>query len=164
MQTAVHAGFTSMNATIGFIIFGMTLSILMTGVGIVALAGIVVKNGIILIEFTDELRLRGHDLRTAVIEGGATRLNPVILTAAAAVLGLIPLAIGLNVNFVSLFTHLNPEIFIGGQSSVFWGPLAWTIIFGLTFSTFLTLVIVPVMYMLVERVRQRVTRRSKVVA
>ncbi|WP_232065249.1 efflux RND transporter permease subunit [Rhodocytophaga rosea] len=156
--------FSFIGVLLGFIIFGMTLSILMTGVGIVALAGIVVKNGIILIEFTDELRLRGKDLRTAVIEGGATRLNPVILTAAACVLGLIPLAIGLNVNFVSLFTHLNPEIFIGGQSSVFWGPLAWTIIFGLTFSTFLTLVIVPVMYMLVERVRQKMTRRSKVVA
>jgi multidrug efflux pump subunit AcrB len=156
--------FSFIGVLLGFILFGMTLSILMTGVGIVALAGIVVKNGIILIEFTDELRLRGKDLRTAVIEGGATRLNPVILTAAACVLGLIPLAIGLNINFVSLFTHLDPEIFIGGQSSVFWGPLAWTIIFGLTFSTFLTLVIVPVMYMLVERVRQRVTRRREVAA
>jgi multidrug efflux pump subunit AcrB len=154
--------FSFIGVLLGFVVFGMTFSILMTGVGIVALAGIVVKNGIILIEFTEELRARGYDLHTAVVEGGAIRLNPVILTASAAVLGLIPLAIGLNINFVSLFTHFNPEIFIGGQSSVFWGPLAWTIIFGLTFSTFLTLVIVPVMYMLVERVKLRATKRKKV--
>jgi multidrug efflux pump subunit AcrB len=156
--------FSFIGVLLGFVLFNMTFSILMTGVGIVALAGIVVKNGIILIEFTEELRLRGYDLHTAVVEGGAIRLNPVILTASAAVLGLIPLAIGLNINFVSLFTHFNPEIFIGGQSSVFWGPLAWTIIFGLTFSTFLTLVIVPVMYMLVERVRLRVNKRKEVLA
>ncbi|MDO1451148.1 efflux RND transporter permease subunit [Rhodocytophaga aerolata] len=153
--------FSFIGVLLGFVVFNMTFSILMTGVGIVALAGIVVKNGIILIEFTDELRSRGYDLHTAVVEGGAIRLNPVILTASAAVLGLIPLAIGLNINFVSLFTHLNPEIFIGGQSSVFWGPLAWTIIFGLTFSTFLTLVIVPVMYTLVERVKLRVKKRRE---
>jgi multidrug efflux pump len=98
------------------------------------------------------------------VEGGAIRLNPVILTASAAVLGLIPLAIGLNINFVTLFTHFSPNIFIGGQSSVFWGPLAWTIIFGLTFSTFLTLVIVPVMYTLVERMKLRVKKRREVMA
>jgi multidrug efflux pump subunit AcrB len=156
--------FSFIGVLLGFVLFNMTFSILMTGVGIVALAGIVVKNGIILIEFTEELRSRGYDLRSAVIEGGAVRLNPVILTASAGVLGLIPLAIGLNINFVSLFTHFDPEIFIGGQSSVFWGPLAWTIIFGLTFSTFLTLVIVPVMYMLVERIKLRINKRRKVLA
>jgi multidrug efflux pump subunit AcrB len=156
--------FSFIGVLLGFVLFNMTFSILMTGVGIVALAGIVVKNGIILIEFTEELRSRGYDLRSAVIEGGAVRLNPVILTASAGVLGLIPLAIGLNINFVSLFTHFDPEIFIGGQSSVFWGPLAWTIIFGLTFSTFLTLVIVPVMYMLVERIKLRIHKRRKVLA
>ncbi|MBC7920433.1 MAG: efflux RND transporter permease subunit [Ferruginibacter sp.] len=139
---------------LGFVLTGMTISIVMTGVGIIALAGIVVKNGIILIEFIDELRARGdHDLREAIIDGGATRLTPVILTAAAAVLGLIPLAIGLNVNFVTLFTRLDPELFIGGESTVFWGPLAWTIIFGLTFATFLTLIIVPTMYWLTERLK-----------
>jgi multidrug efflux pump len=156
--------FSFIGVLLGFVIFGMTFSILMTGVGVVALAGIVVKNGIILIEFTDELRSRGYDLHTAVVEGGAIRLNPVILTASAAVLGLIPLAIGLNINFVTLFTHFSPNIFIGGQSSVFWGPLAWTIIFGLTFSTFLTLVIVPVMYTLVERMKLRVKKRREVMA
>ncbi len=145
---------------LGFDIFGMTYSVLMSGVGIVALAGIVVKNGILLIEFIDELRGRGYGLREAIIEGGATRLTPVLLTASAAVLGLIPLAIGLNINFVTLFTELNPHIFIGGDSAVFWGILAWTIIFGLSFSTVLTLIIVPCMYYLNERVREKFFRKK----
>jgi multidrug efflux pump subunit AcrB len=157
--------FSLIGVLLGFVVFGMTISILMTGVGIVALAGIVVKNGIILIEFTDELRARGEDLRTAVIHGGATRLTPVVLTASAAILGLIPLAIGMNINFASLFTHLDPEFFLGGGSSVFWGPLAWTIIFGLSFSTFLTLVIVPTMYWTSESLKLRIKKRreSKVI-
>ncbi|MES2387054.1 MAG: efflux RND transporter permease subunit [Bacteroidota bacterium] len=140
---------------LGFVIFHMTFSIVMTGVGIIALAGIVVKNGILLIEFTDELRSRGFATREAIIEAGATRLTPVILTAAAAVLGLIPLAVGLNINFGTLLTDLDPKFYIGGDSGTFWGPLAWAIIFGLTFCTFLTLVIVPAMYWIMERTTQR---------
>ena len=140
---------------LGFIIFNMTFSIVMTGVGIIALAGIVVKNGILLIEFTDELRSRGYSTREAIVDAGATRLTPVLLTAASAVLGLIPLAMGINVNFATLLTDLDPQFYVGGDSGTFWGPLAWAIIFGLTFCTFLTLVIVPVMYWIVERLKQR---------
>jgi multidrug efflux pump len=143
---------------LGFMIFGMTFSIIMSGVGIIALAGIVVKNGILLIEFTDELRSRGYDLKEAIIEGGASRLTPVLLTASAAILGLVPLALGLTIDFVKLFTEGNPHIGLGGDSAVFWGILAWTIIFGLSFSTILTLVIVPCMYYLNERFRAVRTR------
>jgi multidrug efflux pump subunit AcrB len=141
---------------LGFMAFGMTFSVIMSGVGIIALAGIVVKNGILLIEFIEELRFkRGYDLKEAIIEGGGIRLTPVLLTASAAVLGLIPLALGLSIDFVTLFTELNPHIFIGSDSAVFWGILAWTIIFGLTFSTILTLVIVPCMYYISERIKQK---------
>lgn len=140
---------------LGFILTGKTFSILMSGVGIISLAGIVVKNGILLIEFIDELRGRGIPLREAIIEGGATRLTPVLLTASAAVLGLIPLAIGLTVDFVGLFRDLTPNIIVGGDSAIFWNILAWTIIYGLTFSTILTLVIVPCMYWVNERIRMK---------
>ncbi|TDB60801.1 efflux RND transporter permease subunit [Arundinibacter roseus] len=145
---------------LGFIIFDKTFSVIMSGVGIIALAGIVVKNGILLIEFIDELRERGYPLREAIIEGGAIRLNPVLLTASAAVLGLIPLAFGLTVDFVTLFRDFDPNIMIGGDSAVFWNILAWTIIFGLTFSTVLTLVIVPCMYYVNERVREKWFRKK----
>ena len=141
---------------LGFMAFGMTFSVLMSGVGVIALAGIVVKNGILLIEFIEELRhKRGYDLREAIIEGGGIRLTPVLLTASAAVLGLIPLAVGLSIDFGAMFTELNPHIFFGSDSAVFWGILAWTIIFGLTFSTVLTLIIVPCMYYISERVNQK---------
>lgn len=131
---------------LGYVFFGMEMSVVMTGVGIVGLAGIVVKNGILIIEFIDTGRTNGMKTREAIIEAGRTRLSPVLLTATAATLGLIPLAIGLNINFVTLFTDFNPHFYLGGESVVFWGPLAWTIIFGLTFATFLTLVLVPAMY------------------
>ncbi|GAB3178572.1 efflux RND transporter permease subunit [Telluribacter humicola] len=146
---------------LGFMVFDMTFSVIMSGVGIIALAGIVVKNGILLIEFIDELRERGYPLRDAIIEGGAIRLNPVLLTASAAVLGLIPLALGLTIDFVSLFRDLDPHLIIGGDSADFWNILAWTIIFGLTFSTVLTLVIVPCMYYVNERIREKWFRKNK---
>lgn len=141
---------------LGFAIFDMTYSIVITGVGIISLAGIVVKNGILLIEFTDELRKRGYTLREAIIEGGSTRLTPVLLTAASTVLGLIPLAVGVNVNFATLFTQLDPQFYIGGDSGMFWGPLAWAIIYGLSFATVLTLIVVPCAYYLIERLKFRV--------
>ena len=145
---------------LGFMAFGMTFSILMSGVGVIALAGIVVKNGILLIEFIEELRFkRGYDLREAIIEGGGIRLTPVLLTASAAVLGLIPLAFGLSIDFSAMFTELNPHLFFGSDSAVFWGILAWTIIFGLTFSTILTLVIVPCMYYISERLQQKWSKK-----
>lgn len=141
---------------LGFMIFGMTFSVIMSGVGIIALAGIVVKNGILLIEFTDELRSRGMGLKEAIMEAGSVRLTPVLLTASAAILGLVPLALGLSMNFVTLFTEFDPHIAFGGDSAVFWGILAYTIIFGLSFSTILTLVIVPCMYYVNERAQARI--------
>jgi multidrug efflux pump len=145
----------------GFIISGMTLSIVMTGVGIIALAGIVVKNGIVLIEFIDELRLRNYPLREAIIDASAIRLTPVLLTATSTILGLVPLALGLNINFGTLLSHGDPEFFLGGDSQVFWGPLAWTIIYGLAFSTFLTLVIVPAMYWITEKWKEKLKKGRK---
>src|SRR6056297_2765156 len=138
--------FSLIGVFIGFATFGMDMSVVLTGMGIIAVAGIVVKNGIILIDYIDILRNDGASLKDAVIEGGATRLNPVLLTAASTILGLIPLAIGLNIDFYGLFSSLEPNIYFGGDNASFWGPLAWTIIFGLGFATFLTLVLVPAMY------------------
>ncbi len=140
---------------LGFIIADKTFSVIMSGVGIIALAGIVVKNGILLIEFIEELRGRGVPLREAIIEAGGIRLTPVLLTASAAVLGLIPLAFGITMDFVGLFRDLDPHLIIGGDSSVFWNILAWTIIYGLTFSTVLTLIMVPCMYWINEKVRMK---------
>jgi Cu/Ag efflux pump CusA len=126
----------------------------MTGIGIIGLAGIVVKNGILVIEFADELRSRGMRTREAVIEAGKTRIVPVLLTALAAILALIPLAVGLNINFVTMFTDWNPNIFFGGDNAVFWKPLSWTIIWGLMFAFFMTLIMVPAMYILAERLKR----------
>ncbi len=145
---------------LGFVIFNKEFSVIMSGVGMIALAGIVVKNGILLIEFIDELRDRGVPMREAIIEGGAIRLTPVLLTASAAVLGLIPLAFGITVDFVGLFRDLSPDLIIGGPSAVFWNILAWTIIFGLTFSTVLTLVLVPCMYYVNEKIRDKWFRKK----
>jgi multidrug efflux pump subunit AcrB len=156
--------FSLIGVLLGFSIFGMNFSIVMTGIGIIALAGIVVKNGILLVEFADVLREReGYELFEAVVMAGKTRLTPVILTATAAILGLIPLAIGLNLNFFTLFTDFEPHFFLGGDSVVFWGPLAWTIIFGLSFATFLTLLVVPAMYLISERYKLKLGRKPKLV-
>jgi multidrug efflux pump len=147
--------FSIIGVLLGYAIFKMEISIMMTGVGIVALAGIVVRNGILIVEFIDLMRERGMDLNEAIIEGGKTRMTPVLLTATATMLGLIPLAVGLNIDFVKLFTELNPHIYFGGDSVAFWGPLSWTMIFGLGFATFLTLILVPVMYLISERFKLR---------
>src|ERR1700712_1402124 len=136
----------------------MTLSGFMTGLGIVGRAGIVVKNGILVVEFADELRSRGYKTREAVIEAGKTRIIPVLLTALAAILGFIPIAIGFNINFVTLFADLNPHIFFGGDNVAFWKPLSWTIIFGLAFAFFMTLLILPGMYLIAERLKRPMRR------
>ncbi len=154
--------FALIGVFLGFMAFDMTFSFVMTGVGIFALAGIVIKNGILIIEFTDELRGRGYALKDAITEAGSVRLTPVLLTAFAAILGLLPLAVGMSINFVTIFTEFNPHIAFGGDSAVFWGILAWTIIFGLSFSTILTLLIVPCMYYLNERLHDKF-RKKKVV-
>jgi len=143
---------------LGFIITGMNMSVVMSGIGIVALAGIVVKNGILIVEYIDVmLKKPGTGLKEAIIQAGKIRMTPVMLTAFSTILGLIPLAVGLNIDFGSLFTELNPKIFFGGDSVTFFGPLSWTIIFGLSFATFLTLVLVPVMYYV--SVRNQVRRK-----
>jgi multidrug efflux pump len=147
--------FSVIGVLLGMSIFNMQISIIMTGIGIVALAGIVVRNGILLVEFTDLLMEQGMELKAAIIEAGRTRMTPVILTASATILGLIPLAVGLNIDFVTLFTEFNPHIFFGGDSVAFWGPLSWTMIFGLSFATFLTLILVPAMYLLAMRLKQK---------
>jgi len=146
--------FSIIGVFLGYAITGMTMATIMVGVGIVGLAGIVIKNGILLIEFTDELRGRGFRTREAAIQAGKIRIIPVLLTALATILGLLPLAVGFNIDFVGMFQRLDPNIFFGGDSVVFWGPLSWTIIFGLIFSFFLTLLMVPSMYIISERLRR----------
>ncbi|MBM3924144.1 MAG: efflux RND transporter permease subunit, partial [Sphingomonadales bacterium] len=137
---------------LGYVITGMTMSIIMTGIGIVALAGIVVKNGILIVEFIDLIRKEQNlPLREAIVQAGKIRLAPVFLTAASTVLGLVPLAMGLNIDFPGLFERLEPHLYLGGDQVAFFGPLSWTIIFGLTFSTLITLILLPAMYYIAER-------------
>jgi multidrug efflux pump subunit AcrB len=150
--------FSVIGVLLGFAITRMQVSVVMTGIGIVGLAGIVVKNGILVIEFADELRARGLKTREAVVQAGKTRIIPVLLTAMAAILALIPLAVGFNINFITLFSELNPHIFFGGDNAVFWKPLSWTIIFGLAFAFFMTLVMVPGMYLIAERLKRPMRR------
>lgn len=151
---------------LGLIIFRMEFIIMMTMIGIISLAGIVVNNAIVLIDYTnlimnrkrEELGLEEGTLTNeliyeSIVEGGKTRLRPVLLTAITTILGLLPLAIGINLNFITLFTEFDPQFYIGGENVAFWGPMSWTIIFGLTFATFLTLIIVPVMYFLLGKMK-----------
>ncbi len=144
----------------GLSTFKMDFVVIMTGIGLVSLAGIVVNNAIVLIDYTDLLKKRKRQelgmeedsilpkpiALDCVIQAGRTRLRPVMLTAVTTLLGLLPLASGLNIDFLSLFENFDPKIYFGGDNVAFWGPISWTIIFGLTFSTFLTLVVVPAMY------------------
>jgi multidrug efflux pump subunit AcrB len=153
--------FSLIGVFLGYAITGRTFVIVMTGVGIFALAGIVIRNGILLIEFIDELRARGLPADKAIAEGGSTRMTPVILTASAAILGLIPLAVGVNIDFDGLLSRLEPHFFLGGDNVAFWGPLAWTMIYGLIVATFLTLMVVPAMYMIYLRVKKRFGMEGK---
>ena len=162
---------------LGLVIFQMDFVVIMTMMGIISLAGIVVNNAIVLIDYTqilidrkmNELQMEDDEMLTKrqyfdlIVAGGKSRLRPVLLTAITTVLGLIPLAIGLNIDFFGMFTDYSPNIYIGGDNVIFWGPLAWTVIFGLTFATFLTLVVVPVMFYLVLRaqIKFRKKRRMK---
>lgn len=153
--------FSIIGVFLGVSIFGTDFSIVMSGIGIVALAGIVVRNGILLIEFMDLMLKEGMEPYDAIVEAGRTRMTPVVLTATAAILGLIPLGVGLNINFETLLTHLNPHIFFGGDNVAFWGPLAWTMIYGLSFATFLTLILVPVMMLLSFRMKKWLKRQRE---
>ncbi|MEX1192476.1 MAG: efflux RND transporter permease subunit [Brumimicrobium sp.] len=150
---------------IGLILSGQTFVIMMTMIGIISLAGVVVNNAIVLIDYTnlirkekrEELNLTEDDLLPdnevvkATIRGGEVRLRPVLLTAITTVLGLLPLAMGLNIDFIGLLTDYDPNIFLGGDNNMFFSPMAWTIIYGLTFATFLTLIIIPAMYLSLYR-------------
>ncbi|MEZ4793699.1 MAG: efflux RND transporter permease subunit [Gelidibacter sp.] len=153
----------------GTVIFQMDFVVMMTMMGIISLAGIVVNNAIVLIDYTQLLidrkkeelgipfdkHLTREQYREAIIAAGTNRLRPVLLTAITTVLGLIPLAVGLNINFFTLFTEFDPQIYVGGDNNIFWKPMSWTIIFGLTFATFLTLVIVPTLFYSLNRAKIR---------
>lgn len=155
--------FSLIGVLLGLVIFQMDFVIIMTMIGIISLAGVVVNNAIVLIDYTDLVRSRRREelgteqplpfveVVEAIVMGGKTRLRPVLLTAITTVLGLLPLAIGFNIDFVTLVTEYDPRIYIGGDNNVFWKPMSWAIIYGLTFATFLTLVIVPVMYWWINR-------------
>lgn len=159
---------------LGLVVFQMDFVIVMTMIGIISLAGIVVNNAIVLVDYTNLIRVRMKEEMDipeddvlpfnytvkAIIEGGKTRLRPVLLTAITTVLGLVPLAIGLNINFFTLITSFDPQIYMGGDNVMFWGPIAWTIIFGLSFATFLTLIIVPVMYLILAKVKYRFVHKK----
>lgn len=150
--------FSIIGVFLGVSIFGMTITIVMTGVGIIALAGVVVRNGILLVEFTDLLMEQGANVHDAVVEAGRTRMTPVVLTATAAILGLIPLAVGFNIDFVGLFTAFKPHIHFGGDNVAFWGPLSWTMIFGLGFATIITLILVPCMYLIRYNIKAKMNK------
>ncbi len=152
--------FSVIGVLLGIIIFDMSISVIMTGLGIVALGGIVVRNGILIVEFIDELKDRGLKTTDAILEAGKTRITPVLLTATATILGLIPLAVGLNINFVTLFTSFNPQIRFGGDNVAFWSNLSWTIVFGLSFASFLTLILVPAMYLIAYKMKVRLKRNK----
>ena len=149
---------------LGIVIFNLTFSILMTMLGIISLTGIIVNNAVVLIDYTQllfdrkkiDLNLSKEDIidkniaLDLVKTAGKARLKPVLLTAITTIFGLIPLAVGLNIDFFTLFSDWNANIYIGGDNVIFWGPLAWTVIFGITFATFLTLIIVPSMYYIIH--------------
>ncbi len=158
---------------LGLIAFRMDFVIMMTMIGVISLAGIVVNNAIVLIDYTilimqrkrieqglEEGILTKELIFESIVEGGKTRLRPVLLTAITTVLGLLPLAIGININFMTLFTEFDPQFYIGGENVVFWGPMSWTIIFGLTFATFLTLIIVPVMFSILNNFKLWLNRKQ----
>jgi multidrug efflux pump subunit AcrB len=157
--------FSFIGVLLGLVAFQMDFVIMMTMIGIISLAGVVVNNAIVLIDYTNLLRRRRReelglteleqlpmdDIKAAISQAGKTRLRPVLLTAITTVLGLIPLAVGLNIDFTTLLTEYDANFYIGGDNTIFFGPMSWTIIFGLTFATFLTLIIIPVMYLLFYR-------------
>lgn len=159
--------FSTIGVFLGYVFLGGTFSVVFSGVGIISLAGVVVNNAIVLIDYINLLvqrkreslgyesmmQLQPEDVKDAIIQGGATRLRPVLLTAITTVLGLIPLAIGFNFNFFTLISESDPHIFIGGDNTALWGPMAWTVIYGLVFATFLTLIVVPSMYWLAYRMK-----------
>ncbi len=167
--------FSTIGVIGGLAAFRMDFVIIMTGIGIISLAGIVVNNAIVLIDYIDLLKngkrsekgirpggpLPIDDSVQCIIQGGRTRLRPVLLTAVTTILGLLPMASGMNINFASLLSRWDPQLYFGGDNALFWGPMAWSVIFGLTFATFLTLLVVPAMYLLGNRVKLAFIQRFK---
>jgi multidrug efflux pump len=142
---------STIGVLIGLMVFRMPFGIIMTGVGVISLAGVVVNNAIVLIDYIDILRTRdGLSRREAIVKAGITRFRPVMLTAVTTVLGLVPLAIGLNIDFIGLYSRLQPDFYWGGEQAAYWKGMAIAVIAGLTFATFLTLVLVPAMYSLLD--------------
>jgi multidrug efflux pump len=151
----------------GIVITGSSFVIMMTMMGIISLAGIVVNNGVVLLDYaqllidrkkierniSDDAFLNLEDLFNCIVTAGKSRLRPVLLTAITTILGLIPLAIGLNINFFTFFSEFDANIYFGGDNVIFWGPLAWTVIYGLIIATFLTLIIVPILFLLVTKLK-----------
>jgi multidrug efflux pump subunit AcrB len=167
--------FSTIGVFIGYSILGLNLSILMSGIGIIALAGVVVNNGIVLIDYIELLKRRKREelgleadaplpkdeIRKAIIKAGHTRLRPVLLTAITTVLGIFPMAIGMNIDFKGFLLHLKPDIYFGGESMQYWKHLSWAIIWGLSFATFLTLIVEPSMYWLANRVKLKALGHDK---
>ncbi len=153
----VAVGLSMIGVLLGLILTRTPFN-LFTFIGIIALAGIVVNNNIVLVDYIMQLRGRGMEKKDAIIEGGATRLRPVLLTALTTVLGLVPLTFGINIDFVGLLANFEPNFELGSENTQFWGPMGTAIISGLTFATFLTLVIVPVMYSTFDSMSRRVTQ------
>lgn len=151
----------------GLATFRMEFIVIMTGIGIISLAGVVVNNAIVLIDYTDflkanrkkelglepEANLPIGDIKDCVVKAGNTRLRPVLLTAITTILGLVPMALGVNINFATLLSDFDPQFYFGGDNAAFWGPMSWTVIFGLTFATFMTLFLVPALYFLANYVK-----------
>lgn len=160
----------------GIVATGSPFVIMMTMMGIISLAGIVVNNGVVLLDYTqllidrkkeehnldDNAYVPNNELLEAIVKGGKARLRPVLLTAITTILGLIPLATGLNINFFTLFSEFNPHIYMGGDNVIFWGPLAWTVIYGLFIATFLTLIVVPILFYLVTKLKMRMFKNRAV--
>ena len=152
----IAVGLGLVGVLVGLILTGTPFS-LFTFIGVISLAGIIVNNNIVLVDYINQLRSRGLRRREAIVEAGATRLRPVILTALTTILGLVPLTFGINVDFVGLLTRLEPDFQFGSQNTQFWGPMGTAIIAGLTFGTFLTLVVVPVIYSVFDSIGTRIT-------
>jgi multidrug efflux pump subunit AcrB len=131
-------------AFLGLAVFRQPFGIIMTGVGVISLAGVVVNNAIVLIDYIDKLRDRGMEVREAVVAAGATRLRPVILTAITTILGLLPMVTGVSFDFHQL------AISWVSESSQWWRSMAIVVVFGLMVATFLTLVVVPTLYSFFE--------------
>ena len=167
--------FSMTGVMLGLVIFQMDFIIIMTGIGIISLAGVVVNNAIVLIDYTDQVRakrkeelglseeehLPTNEFLECIIKAGYTRLRPVLLTAITTVLGLIPLATGMNIDFAKLYANFNPDFYMGGDNATFWGPMAWAVIFGLVFATFLTLVVVPAMYLMADQFSEWISPSPK---